>query len=71
MIRFPAILVTLFTANPVHAADDFARHATPLHGKYCYDCHGDKKQKGGIEVQHLTSTESALQHHRFLESLAE
>ena len=68
--RIPAIFLILLTANAVRGEDDFARNATPLLGKYCYDCHGDKKQKGGIEVQHLTSTESALQRHRFLENIA-
>lgn len=51
-------------------ADDFARVAGPLLEKHCYSCHGEKKQKGGIEVHHLTSTDSALRHHRFLENLA-
>ena len=51
-------------------ADDFARIATPLLEKHCYACHGAEKQKGGIEVHHLTSTDSALRHHRFLENLA-
>lgn len=51
-------------------ADEFARTATPLLEKHCYSCHGEKKQKGGIEVHHLTSTDSALRHHRFLENLA-
>jgi hypothetical protein len=51
-------------------ADDFTRVATPLLEKHCYSCHGEKKQKGGIEVHHLTSTDSAMRHHRFLENLA-
>jgi hypothetical protein len=51
-------------------ADDFARVAAPLLEKHCYSCHGEKKQKGGIEVHHLNSTDSALRHHRFLENLA-
>lgn len=71
MFRFSALSLTFLTANFVCAADDFARVATPLLGKYCYECHGEKKQKGGIEVHHLTSAESALQHHRFLENIAE
>ncbi len=50
---------------PLHA-DDFSRNAQPLLGKYCYECHGEKTQKGGIEVHQLDSTPSALQHHRFL-----
>ncbi len=67
--HFPVILF-LAAGLATSAADDFARNATPLLGKYCYECHGEKKQKGGIEVQHLTTTEAALQHHRFLENLA-
>jgi Protein of unknown function (DUF1592)/Protein of unknown function (DUF1588)/Protein of unknown function (DUF1587)/Protein of unknown function (DUF1585)/Protein of unknown function (DUF1595) len=51
-------------------ADDFARIAAPLLEKHCFECHGAEKQKGGIEVHHLTSTDSALRHHRFLENLA-
>ena len=64
------ISLILLTASSSIAADDFTRNATPLLGKYCYECHGEKKQKGGIEVHHLTSTESALQHHRFLINIA-
>jgi len=52
-------------------ADEFADHARPLLSKYCCDCHGEKKQKGGIEVASLTTTEEAFRHHRFLKSLAE
>ncbi len=52
-------------------ADDFARTATPLLSKYCFECHGEETQKGGIEVHHLSSTDAALRHHRFLKSIAE
>lgn len=37
---------------------------------YCYNCHGEKKQKGGIEVHQLLSTEAAFRNHRFLENIA-
>lgn len=66
--RIAAILLIFVL---VARADDFAAKATPLLAKYCYDCHGDKKQKGGIEVHQLTSTDAALRHHRFLENIAE
>jgi hypothetical protein len=69
VFRLKTIPLLIFAAQFVRA-DDFASRATPLLEKYCYECHGDKKQKGGVEVQHLTSTESALSHHRFLENLA-
>lgn len=54
----------------VSRADEFARIATPLLRKHCYECHGETKQKGGIEVHHLTSADAALRHHRFLENIA-
>ena len=69
MFSFRAILLLLASALP-GAADPFADKATPLLSKYCYDCHGAKKQKGGIEVHQITSTEAAFRHHRFLENIA-
>ncbi|WP_367872105.1 DUF1592 domain-containing protein [Luteolibacter sp. Populi] len=64
-------VITLFLASSLSGvADPFADKATPLLSRYCYDCHGEKKQKGGIEVQHLVSTEAAFRNHRFLENIA-
>jgi hypothetical protein len=60
------LLVLVLSAR----ADDFAAIATPLLAKYCYDCHGGKKQEGGIEVHQLTSSDAALRHHRFLKNIA-
>jgi hypothetical protein len=68
VIRHLTILL-LLTILPA-AADDFARSVTPLMEKHCYSCHGAEKQKGGIEVHQLTSTDAALRHHRFLENIA-
>jgi len=65
--RAAAILLALVLSS---RADDFATTATPLLAKYCYDCHGEKKQEGGIEVHQLTSGDAALRHHRFLENIA-
>ena len=68
-VRHPiALLIAL--CSPV-LADEFADKATPLLSKYCFECHGEKKQKGGIETHHLTSTEAAFRNHRFLETIAE
>jgi hypothetical protein len=64
-------IVLLLSLCPAAFADDFAGKATPLLSKYCFECHGEKKQKGGIETHHLTSTEAAFRHHRFLENIAE
>jgi hypothetical protein len=64
------ILALFLAAGLAGRADDFAKTASPLLAKYCFDCHGEKKQKGGIEVHQLTSTDAALRHHRFLENIA-
>jgi hypothetical protein len=64
-----SIVLTLALPLPGQA-DDFANKATPLLSKYCFECHGEKKQKGGIEVHQLNSADAALRHHRFLENIA-
>jgi hypothetical protein len=64
------IFALLLAAGSVGRGDDFAKNASPLLSKYCYECHGAEKQKGGIEVHQLTSSDAALRHHRFLENIA-
>lgn len=68
---FRPFFITFLAAGVTASADDFARVATPLLSKYCFECHGEEKQKGGIEVHHLTSGDAALRHHRFLRNIAE
>jgi hypothetical protein len=68
--RLTTISALLFTSLPIFA-DDFARTAQPLLEKYCYECHANGKEKGGIDVAPLNSTEDAFRHHRFLKSLEE
>lgn len=65
------LISALFLLSTAAHGDDFSAKATPLLSKYCYECHGAEKQKGGIETHHLTSTEAAFRHHRFLENIAE
>lgn len=67
---WPVLGLAVFCLAMPGRADDFARVAKPLLEKHCYQCHGAEKQKGGIEVHHLSSTDSALHHHRFLKNLA-
>lgn len=64
------VIAILFASSAPALADSFSDKATPLLSKYCYDCHGEKKQKGGIEVNQLRSTEAAFRDHRFLENIA-
>lgn len=58
-------------AGSVRGDDAFALRAKPLLAKYCYECHGEKKQNGGIEVFSLTSTDQAFRHHQFLKNIAQ
>lgn len=55
----------------VSAAPDFKNELKPLLEKYCYDCHGEKKQEAGIELHHLETLEDAYRNHRMLERLAD
>ncbi|MBX3739504.1 MAG: DUF1592 domain-containing protein [Akkermansiaceae bacterium] len=63
-------LTTLLLLPVLCSADDFTNNAQPLLQKYCYDCHSENKQKGGIQVDHLKTTLDAYQYHRFLENIA-
>jgi hypothetical protein len=67
-VRF--FLTTLLLLPVISFADDFTNNAQPLLQKYCYDCHSENKQKGGIQVDHLKTTLDAYQYHRFLENIA-
>lgn len=70
MLRAYGIVAVALTAG-MAMADEFADRAKPLLSKYCYECHGERKQKGGIEVNQLTSTEEAFKYYRFLKTIAE
>ncbi|WAC21537.1 DUF1592 domain-containing protein [Luteolibacter sp. SL250] len=65
-----SFLTILLLLPAVSSADDFTNNAQPLLKKYCYDCHSENKQKGGIQVDHLKTTLDAYQYHRFLENIA-
>ncbi|MCW1883487.1 DUF1592 domain-containing protein [Luteolibacter flavescens] len=69
LFRRPIAL--LFALCSPAFADEFGDKVTPLLAKYCFDCHGEKRQKGGIETHHLISTDAAFRNHRFLETIAE
>ena len=40
--------------------DDFRVHLVPLLRKYCYECHGEKKQESDIALHTMTSEAAAL-----------
>lgn len=59
---FPCLLLSLACAAlPTFAADDaqraantfFEKEVRPILVNRCYECHGEKKQKGGLRVDHI------------------
>ena len=66
-------LFALFAAilpGTLHGADSVADKVAPLLSKYCVQCHGTEKQKGGIDLHHLKTSVDAYKSHRFLENVA-
>lgn len=51
--------------------DSFSQQVVPLLEEHCYSCHGEKKQKGGIELHQIKTAEDAFRSHRFLKNVAE
>lgn len=55
----PILLLFLATLFPAMAADDpeaiqfFENRIRPLLAENCFECHGDKKQKGGLRLDNL------------------
>ena len=70
IVRYPAILaLALFPALAAAGADPvapdplaFRQQAAPLLQKYCFDCHGEKKQKGGVNFLEMKDLPSILNH---------
>lgn len=52
-------------------ADPFSEKVVPLLKENCYQCHGAKKQKGGIELHEIKTREDAYRYHKFLKTVAE
>ncbi len=50
--------------------DTFSQQIVPLLEDHCYSCHGEKKQKGGIELHQIKTVEDAYRSHRFLKNVA-
>ena len=57
--RLPALLAC-FALSATASADDFARNAQPILAKYCFSCHGDKKQSGDVAFNKYTDAKSAI-----------
>src|SRR5689334_14312450 len=48
-------------ADDATAAADFRKTVQPILSKYCYDCHADGAQKGGVSLDEFDSN-GALTH---------
>lgn len=50
-----AVCLTLACGASLHADDNFERHVRPVLLEKCVDCHGPKKQEGGIRLDQRNS----------------
>ncbi len=55
-MNFVSIITCLtLAASGTAAAVDFVRDVRPIFEQHCYECHGDKKQKGGLRLDVKTA----------------
>ena len=60
--------VLLAVASPhLSAEPSFEKDAVPFLKKYCYECHGEKEQEGGIEFHDILTTDHAFRAHKLLD----
>ena len=58
------------SADPTSlAVGDFRKKVQPVLAEYCYDCHADGANKGGIAFDELKSDEKILDHDLWLKVL--
>jgi hypothetical protein len=65
------VLFAILLAPCVAAPPPFATELRPLMEKTCFECHGEKKQKGGVEFASITSEGAFIQKPRLLRSAIE
>lgn len=70
MLRRLSILIAL-AIPAVAAPPPYATELRPLLQKSCFECHGDKKQKGGIELASIATEGAFIQKPRLLRSVIE
>ena len=68
-MRFFLATLILVGAAAAAAPTDFGPNIRPLLAKYCFSCHGEEKQEGGIALHELHTTEDAFRKHRLLRQL--
>lgn len=60
------VLFFLWAALPAHAQTNFSADTRPILAKYCFSCHGEKKQEAGFALHEIGTTEDAFRQHRLL-----
>ena len=68
-MRFFLATLILVAAAAAAAPTNFGLNTRPLLAKYCFSCHGEEKQEGGIALHELHTTEDAFRKHRLLRKL--
>ena len=59
-LRFLAAILLLVFTHHASAQEPFAKAGTAFLGKYCTDCHGEKKQKGDLSLHGFRDDVSVL-----------
>ena len=67
---FMALSITTFSAR-VHAADSFDSFIKPAFAKSCNKCHGEKKVKGKVNLEQLTSRKQLLANPSLIEEMVD
>ena len=56
LLSFTALALSLTLSGLSAADDEFSREVRPFLDNYCVPCHGPRKQKSRIRVDHLTAS---------------
>jgi hypothetical protein len=64
------LAIALLPAS-LSAAPEFGPDARPILAKYCFSCHGEEKQEGGIALHELQNTEDAYRSQLLLQQIAD
>ena len=64
---FVGILLTFSLSADAASGLDYAKDVLPVLERYCYDCHGDGSDRGGLELdKHKNASERLGDHESWL-----
>src|SRR3954470_11983146 len=61
------LCVSAFAAEPL--MDSFEQEIQPVLDQYCYDCHGNGSEKGGVKLDEFENAEALRDHKLWLRAL--